>query len=163
MPRNCTICTHQDRQAIDQAIVEGETLRRIGAKWGVSVDALKRHKKHISQALVESARAEVVANADDLLSRIESLQNKTLTILSNAESRGDHSLALKAIAEARRNLELLAELTHELDRSPKMNILLSSDWLKLRTLILQALLPYPEARRDVAQALLEIGNDNTRD
>lgn len=161
MPRNCTICTHQDRQAIDQAIVEGETLRRIGAKWGVSVDALKRHKKHISQALVESARAEVVANADDLLVQIESLQQKTLSILSIAESKSDHSLALKAIAEARRNLELLAELTHELDRNPRINILMTPDWVRLRGLILEALSPYPEARQSVAQALLEIGNDNT--
>jgi hypothetical protein len=156
MPRNCTICSHQDRQSIDQAIVEGETLRRIGAKWGVSVDALKRHKKHLSQALVESARAEVVANADDLLAQIESLQQKTLYILAEAESKSNYQLALKAIAEARRNLELLAELTHELDRSPKMNILLSPDWVRLRGLILEALSPYPEARLRVAQAVMEV-------
>jgi hypothetical protein len=105
--------------------------------------------------LAKAREAEEISHADDLLARIEALQAKTLAILSNAEAKGDHSLALKAIAEARRNLELLAELTHELDRSPKLNILMTPDWVRLRTVILQALLPYPEARQQVAGALLE--------
>lgn len=162
MPRTCTICTHPDRQAIDQAMVEGQSFRTIAHQWGVSIDALKRHKRdHLPQTLVQAHQAAQVANGDDLLSRIETLQQKTLAILSKAESNGDHTLALKAIAEARRNLELLAELTHELNRSPQVNVLLSPDWVRLRSLILAALLPYPEARQRVAAALLEAG-DETR-
>jgi hypothetical protein len=162
MPRTCTICTHPDHQAIDQALVEGQSFRTIAHQWGVSIDALKRHKRdHLPQTLAQAHQAAQVANGDDLLGRIETLQQKTLAILSKAESNGDHTLALRAIAEARRNLELLAELTHELNRNPQVNVLLSPDWVRLRSLILAALLPYPEARQRVAVALLEAGDETS--
>lgn len=159
MPRTCTICNHAERQAIDQALVSGQSFRTIAHHWGVSLDALKRHKRdHLPQALAQAHQAAQAAHGDDLLSRIEELQQKTLAILSRAEGRGDHTTALRAIGEARRNLELLAELTHELNRSPQVNLLLSPDWVRLRSLILAALLPYPEARQRVATALLEAGD-----
>ncbi len=159
MPRVCTICVHPERQAIDQALVNGQIFRTIAHQWSVSLDALKRHKRdHLPQALAQAHQAAQAAHGDDLLSRIEVLQQKTLAILSKAEDRGDHATALRAIGEARRNLELLAELTHELNRSPHVNVLLSPDWVRLRSLILNALLPYPEARQRVAMALLEAGD-----
>lgn len=159
MPRTCTICTHADRQAIDRALVEGQSFRTIAHQWGVSLDALKRHKRdHLPPSLAKAHQAAQIAHGDDLLSRIEELQRKTLIILAEAEANGDHALALKAIAEARRNLELLAELTHELNRNPQVNVLLSPDWVRVRSLILAALLPYPEARQKVAEALLGGGD-----
>lgn len=159
MSRTCTICTNADRQAIDKALVEGQSFRTIAHQWGVSIDALKRHKRdHLPQALAQAHQAAQVAHGGDLLSQIEALQQKTLVILSKAEAKNDNITALKAIGEARRNLELLAELTHELNRNPQVNILLSPDWVRLRSLILNALLPYPEARQRVAAALLEAGD-----
>lgn len=159
MPRTCTICSHPNRDEIDRALVDGVSFRTIAHQWGVSADALKRHKKdHLPAALAQAKQAAQVANGDDLLSRIEALQQKTLSILSKAESQGDNVTALKAIAEARRNLELVAELTHELNRSPQVNILISPEWVRLRSVILAALLPYPEARQRVAAALLEAGD-----
>ncbi len=160
MPRTCTICNHHDRESIDRELVDGQSFRTIAHQWGVSIDALKRHKRdHLPQTLVNAHRAAQAAHGNDLLDQIEALQQKTLAVLNKAETRGDHTLALKAIAEARRNLELLAELTHELNRNPQVNILLSPDWVRLRSLILDALLPYPEARQRVATALLEAGSE----
>lgn len=159
MPRVCTVCIHPERQGIDKALAEGLPIAKIAALYRVSEDALTRHKAaHLPQALAQAHQAAQVAHGDDLLSRIEALQEKTLAILSKAEARDDHTVALKAIAEARRNLELLAELTHELNRNPQVNILVSPDWVRLRSLILNALLPYPEARQRVAAALLEAGD-----
>jgi len=159
MPRTCTICNHPSRGEIERALVDGVPFRNIAAQFGTSTTALVRHKQdHLPPALAQAKQAELAANGDDLLSRIEALQQKTLSILSKAESQGDNVTALKAIGEARRNLELLAELTHELNRSPQVNILISPEWARLRTLILNALLPYPEARARVAAALLEAGD-----
>ncbi|WP_322508018.1 hypothetical protein [Anaerolinea sp.] len=159
MPRTCTICNHAERQAIDKALLDGEPLRNIAQRFGTSTTALVRHKAaHLPQTLSKAKEAVQVAHADDLLSQMEALQQKTLAILSKAEGRDDHATALRAINEARRNLELLAELTHELNRNPQVNILLSPDWVRLRSLILAALLPYPEARQRVAAALLEAGD-----
>lgn len=161
MPRTCTVCTHGERLAIDQALVDGQSFRTIAHQWCVSLDALKRHKRdHLPQSLVRAKDAEQVAQADDLLGRIEELQRKTLSILAAAESKGDHNLALRAIGEARRNLELLAELTQQLDRRPQVNILLSTEWLTVRSTLLAALHPYPEARAAVAERLLELEFSN---
>jgi|SoiMetStandDraft_2_1073263.scaffolds.fasta_scaffold11612_5 hypothetical protein len=44
MPRPCSICTHPQRQAIDQALTAGEALRNMAPRFGTSVTALHRHK-----------------------------------------------------------------------------------------------------------------------
>jgi hypothetical protein len=59
---------------------------------------------------------------------------------------------LGAIREARGNLELLAKLLGELDERP-VNVLLSPEWLNLRTVIVTALEPHPEARGAVLEAI----------
>jgi hypothetical protein len=43
MARSCTICTHPERQAIDQALASGATMRELAAKYRVSPDAMERH------------------------------------------------------------------------------------------------------------------------
>jgi hypothetical protein len=43
MPRTCTICRNNERQAIDSALVPGEALRTIADRWSVSKTALIRH------------------------------------------------------------------------------------------------------------------------
>jgi hypothetical protein len=44
MPRTCTICTHPEGAAIEQALDEAIPLRTIAAQWSVSKTALIRHK-----------------------------------------------------------------------------------------------------------------------
>ena len=47
MPK-CTVCTHPQRQAIDQALLSGEfTLAALNQKFGPSTSALQRHKGHL--------------------------------------------------------------------------------------------------------------------
>ena len=36
VPRTCTICTHADRPAIDQALISGEPYRHIANRFGTS-------------------------------------------------------------------------------------------------------------------------------
>jgi len=58
-----------------------------------------------------------------------------------------------AIREARGNIELLAKLLGELDERPVINLVAAPEWIQIRTAILVALQPYPEARVTVAEAL----------
>jgi hypothetical protein len=45
MPQPCKICRHTDRQAIDTALLKGwPALRVVGQQFGVSKDALHRHR-----------------------------------------------------------------------------------------------------------------------
>jgi hypothetical protein len=157
VPRTCTICAHRDRDAVDQALVAGETLRTIADRFSVSKTALVRHKEnHLPASLVKAREAGEVARADDLLSHVRNLQTRTLRILTASEDAGELRTALTAIREARSNLELLAKLLGELDDAPKVNVAVSAQWLTIRTAMMEVLSPFPEARKAVADALLEL-------
>ena len=74
MPRRCAICTHPDKEAIDEALVEGTALSALAALYRVSDDSLGRHKaNHLPAKLVMAQAAEEVAQTDDLLSQVQDL------------------------------------------------------------------------------------------
>jgi hypothetical protein len=95
--------------------------------------------------------------AVDLLAELTELREKAMSLLLLAEAAGDIRTALAGIREARACLELLAEVQGELDRRPTLNLLaVSPDWLAVRSEVMRALSPYPEARRAVADGLVAL-------
>jgi hypothetical protein len=158
--RVCTICSHAKRYEIEGLLAtRRSTYRAIALQYGVSKDAVTRHVSggHIGPLLTLAADAERAARADTLLDRIEALQSQTLAILDAPE---DQRTALAAIAQARHNLELIAEITKELDRTPTINWEINVEWQQTKALILTALGPHPAAREAVLQALTEAPNGN---
>jgi hypothetical protein len=153
MPRACTCCTHKERAAIDTALLESQPLRHIAAQFNVSTGALQRHRDHITPALAKAQEARAIASADTLLDQVKSLQSEAKSILEEAKNTGDLKTALSAIGQARACLELLAKLTGELASQPVVNVTVSTEWLELRTVIVNALQPFPEARTAVSLAL----------
>jgi hypothetical protein len=152
--RTCTVCGHADREAIDRALVAGESVRALARRYvPLSVTALQRHKaSHLPAAMLQAQCAAEVAHADGLLSQVRDLQRRALVILEKAEAANDLRTALQAIGQARANLELLARLLGELQEAP-VNILISPEWVTVRTVILSALGSFPEARVAVAAEL----------
>lgn len=163
MARQCSICTHPGREEIDSALVAGASLRDIAGRYRVSKSALERHKaNHLPERLLKAEGAREAAQAEDLLDQVKGLRNKTYGILLQAEKAGNLRIALSAIKEARACLELLAKLIGELDERPQINVLLTPEWVQVRTQVLYALSPYPEARQAVAEALLlEAGDERS--
>jgi transposase-like protein len=157
-PRACTVCTHPELEAMNQALVEGMPNRRIASHYGVTERAVRNHKAaHLPATLAKAQEAQEVAKADDLLDQVRDLQERALVILNKAEETGELRTALGAIREARGNLELLAKLLGELDERP-VNVLISPQWLELRAVIVTALEPHPEARGAILGALEGAGN-----
>ena len=153
MPRTCTICSHAEREAIDEALVAGESTGKLAGRYRtIHERAIRRHRdNHLPAKLVLAHEAEEVATADNLLEKVQDLQSRTLTILDKAEGAGDLRTALGAIREARGNVELLAKLLGELDERPQVTVVLIDP--EVRDAIVRALAPYGEARLAVAQAL----------
>ena len=163
MGRVCTICSHEQRFAIEELLATRQsTYRGIARKYGVSEDAVSRHVKagHVSQLLALAADAERAAQADNLLDRIEALHSRTLAILEAVEGTDEHGTALAAIREARRNLELIAEVTRELDRAGTINLELTVEWQEVKAVLVNTLASYPEAQQAVFNALEEAPNGN---
>ncbi len=156
MPRTCTICNHPDRERIDQALVEGGAYRVIAKQYGVSAPATFRHKlNHLPKAMVRAHEAKQAASADNLLANVCSLQKRANRILRKAEKSEDHRIALSAIRELRNTVELLARLAGELQEGTTVNVLVSPEYQALRSKVIDALAPFPEARVAVAEALRE--------
>jgi hypothetical protein len=156
MSRACSVCTHPDAVLINEALViDGTSNRAVARQYELSKDALRRHREHIPQLLLEASQAMEVADADDLLSQVRDLQRRSLAILDQAEDAGELRTALSAIAQARSNLELLGRLAGQLQQAGTINIHLHHEWIELRALILTALEPYSEARGALLTALEE--------
>jgi hypothetical protein len=156
MPRVCTICTHQSRRAIEQALVAGEPFRNIASRFGTSTAALKRHKDdHLPGKIVQAKAAQEVVEADDLLGQVQSLKARAMSLLDAAEAQGDIRTALTGIRETRACLELLFEVEGKLDRRPQVNLVYAPQWIAMRTAILLALRDHPDAAQAVAAVLAE--------
>jgi hypothetical protein len=158
MPRACSICGHEHRNAMEDAFIAGQAKRRIASQHGVSERAVRYHMREHLPALLALARdAERAARADTLLDRIEALQSQTLAILDAPE---DQRTALAAIAQARHNLELIGEVTKELDRAGTINLELTVEWQEVKAVLVNTLASYPEAQQAVFNALEEAPNGN---
>src|SRR4051812_45843640 len=157
MPRVCTVCTHPDRPAIDMAMVNRRPFRNIAQQFSVSVWAvIRHHDDHLPETLTKAKAAEEVGQAEDLLQQVRALRSKAMALLLKAEQTGDIRTALAGIREARACLELLAEMSQAIDRRPTLNLLIAPEWLAMRSTLLDALRPYPEARSAVAARLVAL-------
>jgi hypothetical protein len=159
--RVCTICSHTQRYEIEELLATRQsTYRGIARTYDVSEDAVSRHvsSRHVSQLISLAADAERAAGADTLLDRIEALQRRIEEFLTRIEHTDNYSATLGAFREMRSNLELIGEVTRELDRAGTINLELSSEWLELKGVLITALEPHPAARDSVLRALEGVGN-----
>lgn len=116
MPRVCTICRHESREAIDQALLAGEPLRNIAKRYGTSPTALHRHKAgDLPKVIVRAKEAGEVLHGEKLLDQVRSLIRKAEGILDRAEN---DRTALAAIRELRETIMLLGKMTGELQAPP---------------------------------------------
>ena len=112
----CTICSSPNRAEIEAALVKGTPLRQIEAKYRRAKSSIDRHARQcVPQAIAKAAEAREIKLADVLLEEVEALHSTAKEILHEARMSKDGVLALKAIAQARRNIELAARLTGKLE------------------------------------------------
>jgi len=104
----CSICSREDREQVDLAIVSREPQRAIASRFGVSRAAVQRHAlRHVSPAIASLQAERVEQGATSLLNRVEALILRTERLLSAAEQSGAVTTALSAVREQRELLRLL--------------------------------------------------------
>src|SRR3954453_22491068 len=104
----CSCCTHTERAAIDQALLDRDSLRDIAGRFSVSKSAVERHKaEHLPVVMVKSEQAQEVARADDLVGQLQEITARTERlykiadgIIGKAVSADDWRTALMAVREA---------------------------------------------------------------
>lgn len=159
MPRKCTVCEHPERTEIEKALVGADSFRVIAKRHGVSTGALGRHKEsHLPAKLLKAQKLREQAEAGDLFASLQEIQMETREVLEIMRGK-NHVMVLKAIARMEKQLELQAKLLGHLKDETTINVHLSPEWVQLRTAILRALEPYPEARFALAHVLSGSGHD----
>lgn len=116
MARKCSVCEHPQIESINAALVAGKPLSGIVTEHsGITKTSLFRHKEsHLPETLSKAKEARDIAQADDLLSQVQFLQNKALSILKQAEVVKEWKTALQGVREARSCLELLGKVSGQL-------------------------------------------------
>lgn len=108
----CRACTHPQAVEIDEALSRGERQAAVARRFSIPTSSMNRHRSnHLRKRLRRAAVEREAVPAGDLLEKIDSLNGETLRILKRALRAKDHELALKAIARAERQVELVADLT----------------------------------------------------
>lgn len=116
MGRACTVCSHPARDAIDAALAESSSKRRIAAHHAISEQAVRRHAdRHLPRTLRRAVEASEDARADDLLGLARRTQQEALEVLEQAKADGNLGGVLQAIDRIHKGTALLATL---LDRHP---------------------------------------------
>lgn len=101
MPRTCLACASPERQQIDKALAIGEPLRRIASRASISEASLRRHKTHVSHAIVKAQVKREEKLGDSLFDGIKQLHAKAIELLGKMEADGDYRGAVLASREAR--------------------------------------------------------------
>lgn len=172
MARQCTVCTHRDRDAIETALLQGGTFREIAERYGPSIASLHRHKQaHMTVVVAEDAkRKEVEAQRRGLnvLSETESMYRRLSRLVERAEGTledvegGARVTDITQLSrELRGWLELWAKVKGELIER-KMVLHASPEFDQFMQAIQAALRPYPEAMRAVIEAVQGIGHTDGR-
>ena len=121
--RPCSVCSHPEARAISADLFAGMSYRSIQKKFGVTPAAVCAHlREHVAAPLrrlceAERRLADDAALVAPSLLEMRKLNERTLRILSLAEISKDYDVALRAIAESRRNVELISRLSGELDQN----------------------------------------------
>lgn len=180
----CDCCKSEQRQLIDTLCARGVSAKLIAERVNVSFGAgttkklsdssIYRHRKHLPAAVIESLQAKSLAavlgkgvTLDEL--RAQESQNLLAHLIAyRAEldsdigtARGNGDLRTVASLVGRRNhlLEVLARLLGELGITTVTNnvaLVASPDYLAMRSALMHALQPFPQARAAVADALLSL-------
>ena len=144
------------------AIVHREPYRHIASRHHVSTGALQRHsREHLPALLVKAYEAIERDDAEDLSGEVIKVKEDVHRLKEKAEDEGDIRAALLACDKALKALELQAKVEQLIQTSPTFNLHLNTEWIALRTTIVRALEPYPEARESFLKALTSVSNGST--
>jgi hypothetical protein len=138
----------QDVQDIRAAMEQARLEALEGAK--------AREREAIKEGIAAGAVEGMASRLDNALSffdQLKEVRSKAASLLDQAEVAADLRAAGIFIRELREQIKLMAELEGKLATQPQITIINSTEWVELRTVIIQALDQYPEAKGAVVDAI----------
>jgi len=170
----CTVCAHERRHQIDIGLVHQVAARVLAERFGLSKDSIHRHAaNHLTPAMraaILAARkpSEIDLDAlradesEGLLAGLVGQRARLLVKADFAAELGDVKGSVAAENAILANYTLVGKLLGQLTQTIDVrhtNLLVSPDYLRLRSALVTALRPFPEAARAVGAALHRLEAD----
>jgi hypothetical protein len=166
-PRRSTIIGHPDQARIERDLALGRPLQRIARKYGISKDAAWRHKRHLPPQLKAALAAHALAPGQDLeqiriteseglLANLAAQRARLLLSQDAALEAEQFGIVAQLASGIHRNLELVGKYLGEFAQHSihtTISLLVTPEYLELRSGLLRALQPHAEARQAVAAVL----------
>jgi hypothetical protein len=170
----CTVCAHERRHQIDIGLVHQVAARVLAERFNLSKDAIHRHAaNHLTPPMraailaarkpseidLEALRAD---EAEGLLAGLVGQRARLLVKADMAMEWGDVKGSVAAENAIASNYTLVAKLLGQLVQVHDVrhtNLLISPDYLKLRSTLVDTLRAFPEAARAVGAALHRLEAD----
>ena len=86
MPRLCSVCQHQQRHQIENAIAAGQSLRSAAKQFSVSPAAIHRHRRHSQSGSTEDHARTNVGRPEDRRSKDANGVDEPLVLLPREEA-----------------------------------------------------------------------------
>jgi len=176
--RPCGVCAHAARHQIDLGLVHRVPARVLGIRFNLSKDALLRHaRNHLSPvqraALLSAVKPTEIdleklrtSESENLLAQLVAQRARLQQQSEAAAEMGDTRGAIAAESAILSNLVVVGKLLGQLVQHHSVthsSLLISPDYLRLRSVLVDALRPYPDAARTVSAALHRLESDAARD
>ena len=116
--RTCCVCNHKDRLPIEKALMDGETLRNICARYGPSPASLSRHGPHVARSLERATAHREETLGESLLSKLERAELALERLASVAEKTGQLPSAIVGWREFRETISMIQEYRAKLPAAP---------------------------------------------
>jgi hypothetical protein len=168
---NSVIEKHPRRGEIEADIARGVSERVVARKYDISKDSVHRWSKTKIPPQLRAQRYVGLLNAtsdletlrieesDGLLKNL-AMQRMRLLHAQDKAAQKDNLLAISYLSgQVHKNLELVGRYLGEFAKhtvQTNISILIQPEYLKLRSALLQALGPYPEAKQAVVSALHQL-------
>jgi hypothetical protein len=168
MGQKCTVCEHPRRAELELAIARRVGYRQISQKFGPSIYSLHRHRRshmppQLLVALETCALPTVVdldalrkSESEGLLQTLVVQRSRLYSLLDACEDLGDLKAAAAVHGRITDNVVTVAKLLGDLSTHATHttnNLVVSPEYLTLRSALVKALRPHPEARRAVSAVL----------
>ena len=123
-------------------------------------EALEEARLHemadLREEVTSSAKDSMAArleNAASFIDQLREVRDKAAGLLDQAEASQDMRAAGTFLRELREQIRLMAELEGRIASQPQITLISSPEWVEVRSLVINALEPYPEAREAVVHAI----------
>lgn len=151
----CFVCRKPEVAQINRLLESGYPVYYVATVFEVDPRSLSKHLLHFSTSGARALETDKkVPKEDDLIQRAHQLWDVVWEIIEEKRGeKGSERLVLNAARQATSILGLWAELRGRLSRSTEILLLTSPSWNAAKRAILDALAPWPEARKAVIEAL----------